>query len=142
MSKEEFISMLEMFISVLKKQGDGVKQESVKEDLTVEPIVEQLPQPTVENIPQPIVEQLSPQPLQQLPQIQQQPQPQIQLPATGWDILRHNQQKITALEEELNRMKMASSTGIPISQYPNSYMTPVTPVQPLQMNTHNIGGSL
>lgn len=136
MNREELIDVLETFISVLRKPVTECNQESIKEDLTVEPIVETIQQPVVTQ--QPIVETISTQPLQQLPQ----QQPQMQLPATGWDILRHNQQKITALEEELNRMKMASSAGIPISQYPNNYMTPITPVQPLQMNTHNIGGSL
>lgn len=124
MTKEELISVLEIFIGSLKAP--------------VEPTAEEAPvSETPKEQPQPVVEQIIPQPQ---PVIEQ--QPIQQLPATGWDILRHNQQKITELEAELNRMKMANSAGVPISQYPMNYMTPVTPVQHLPINTQTIGGSL
>lgn len=126
MTREELISVLEMFIGALKAPVESTTEEPTP----IEPVKEQ-PQP------QPIVEQIIPQPQ---PVIEQ--QPIQQLPATGWDILRHNQQKITELEVELNRMKMANSAGVPISQYPMNYMTPITPVQHLPINTQTIGGSL
>ena len=124
MTKEELISVLEMFIGALKAPVESTTEEPTP----AEPVKEQ---------PQPVVEQIIPQPQ---PVIEQ--QPIQQLPATGWDILRHNQQKITELEAELNRMKMANSAGVPISQYPMNYMTPVTPVQQFPVNTQTIGGSL
>jgi hypothetical protein len=129
MTKEELIEALEMFIGALKEKR------TCEDKADAEPIIEQLEQtPT-----QPIVEPINTQPL---PQVQQQLPQQPQLPATGWDILRYNQQKITALEEELNRLKMAGNIGMPISQYPSNYMTPVTPVQQISVNPNNIGGSL
>lgn len=124
MTKEELISVLEMFIGALKAPVESTNDEPTPS----EPAKEQ---------PQPVVEQIIP---QTQPVIEQ--QPIQQLPATGWDILKHNQQKITELEAELNRMKMANSAGVPISQYPMNYMTPITPVQHLPINTQTIGGSL
>lgn len=126
MTKDDLIAVLEIFIGALKAPVEVTKDEPVPR----EPDREQ---------PQPVVEQIIPQPQPQ-PVIEQ--QPIQQLPATGWDILRHNQQRITELEAELNRMKVANSAGIPISQYPTNYMTPITPVQHLPINTQTIGGSL
>jgi hypothetical protein len=126
MTKDDLISVLEIFIGALKAPVGATNEEPTPS----EPVKEQ---------PQPIVEQIIPQPPPQ-PVIEQ--QPIQQLPATGWDILRHNQQKITELEAELNRMKVANSAGIPISQYPTNYMTPITPVQHLPINTQTIGGAL
>lgn len=128
MTKDDLIAVLEIFIGALKAPvGDTNAEPTSKE-----PVKEQ---------PQPIIEQIIPQPQPQ-PQPVIEQQPIQQLPATGWDILRHNQQKITELEAELNRMKVANSAGIPISQYPANYMTPITPVQQLPINTQTIGGSL
>ena len=126
MTKDDLIAVLEIFIGALKAP---VKTEA--EEAPVSETSKEQPQP------QPVVEQIIPQPQ---PVIEQ--QPIQQLPATGWDILRHNQQRITELEAELNRMKVANSAGIPISQYPTNYMTPITPVQHLPINTQTIGGSL
>lgn len=127
MTKDDLIAVLEIFIGALKAPVESTNEEPQPS----EPVKEQ-PQPI-----QPVVEQIIPQPQ---PVIEQ--QPIQQLPATGWDILRHNQQKITELEAELNRMKMANSAGVPISQYPMNYMTPITSVQQFPVNTQTIGGSL
>lgn len=125
MNKEDIITILEVILNTLKNKEEQPQKEV--EQITMEPVVETIQQPVQAPPAQQAVQEV----------IQTAPIQQPQLPATGWDILRYNQQKIASLEEELNRMKMSSTTGIPMNQYPSN-----TYIPQLNFNQQTIGGSL